>query len=54
MAFKPGIPKAAVPKPAKFSPGILRIGAMPRTAALHVNRAIPRGHVVNGRVRGLR
>lgn len=48
-------PKAAAPRAAKFNPAILKVGAMPKPrTAFHVNTAIPRGHVVAGKMRGPR
>lgn len=48
-------PKAAAPKAAKFNPGILKVGAMPKQrTAFHVNTSIPRGHIVAGTLRGPR
>lgn len=48
------VPSTKAAKPATFSVGLLRVGAMAHRAGAHANRAIPRGHVVRGVLKGHR
>jgi hypothetical protein len=50
-ASAPAIPKGPIAKPAVVSEKIVKPMALPKTrTAFHVNTAIPRGHIVSGKL----